>query len=99
MIKTSAAIPGKGVRVSKQLDEQTSDVVMQALIALERKNPGHARILALIDPEYSGFAAASDEEYAGTRPSGKNRRALNPRYSGAAEHQKGTGGICRARST
>jgi ABC-type phosphate/phosphonate transport system substrate-binding protein len=67
VIETSIEIPGKNICASNQLDPQTSDQVMQALVALDRKNSEHARILNLVFSDCSGFVAATDEEYNGIR--------------------------------
>jgi len=67
VIKTSIEIPEFNICASRQLDHQTSDLIKKALVALDRKERSHADILGTIDPGYSGFTAAADEDYDGIR--------------------------------
>jgi phosphonate transport system substrate-binding protein len=67
VIKTSMNIPEKTVCASKYLDQKTRDLILQALVALERSNAEHARILRGISQATSGFAAATDESFEGLR--------------------------------
>ncbi len=67
ILKTSIDVPEKNICVSRQLDRNTSDLIKQALVALNRKEAAHAEILGSLNPNYSGFEPASDEEYDGVR--------------------------------
>jgi methyl-accepting chemotaxis protein len=67
VLETSTEIPGKNICVPSQLDPQTSSQLMQALVALDRTNSEHARMLSMIASDCSGFAAATDAEYDGIR--------------------------------
>lgn len=67
ILKTSIDVPEKNICISKHLDKNTSDLIKQALLALNRGQEAHATILGSINPNYSGFEPASDEEYDGVR--------------------------------
>ncbi len=63
VIKASIEIPEYNFCASKHLDYKTSDLVKKALLFLDRKDKAHAEILDRMDPAYSGFAPAADEDY------------------------------------
>jgi phosphate/phosphite/phosphonate ABC transporter binding protein len=67
VLKTSIAVPEKNICASKHLDPQTSELIKNALVALDRKDRAHAEILGRVNPGYSGFEVAADEEYDGVR--------------------------------
>ncbi len=67
VIKTSIEIPEFNICVSKNLDRSAAEEIRKALVALDRKNGEQARVLALIDPDYTGFIAAEDSDYNGIR--------------------------------
>jgi methyl-accepting chemotaxis protein len=63
VIKTSAEIPEFNICVSKDLDRATADEIKKALLELERNTKEHGRVLVPIDPDYTGFMAAQDDDY------------------------------------
>lgn len=67
VLERSTEIPGRNICVSPQLDQQTSDLFKQALVALDHNTTEHASILGMIDADCMGFAVATDEEYDGLR--------------------------------
>jgi phosphate/phosphite/phosphonate ABC transporter binding protein len=67
VIKTSIEIPEYNICASKHLDRETSDLIKKALLGLDRKDRSHAKVLSMIDQDYSGFTAAADEDYDGIR--------------------------------
>jgi methyl-accepting chemotaxis protein len=67
VIKTSIEIPEFNICASRQTDSRAAELVKKALLALDRKDSTQARVLALIDPDYTGFVAAKDGDYDGIR--------------------------------
>jgi methyl-accepting chemotaxis protein len=67
VLKTSVEIPEFNICASKGLDAGTLESLRSALAALNRRNAGHAQVLAMIDQEYTGFVAAEDGDYDGVR--------------------------------
>ncbi|OGW36328.1 MAG: hypothetical protein A2X58_03970, partial [Nitrospirae bacterium GWC2_56_14] len=67
VLKTSGEIPEFNICASKGLDAGTLESIKKTLIALDRRNPGHAQVLAMIDQDYTGFASAEDGDYDGVR--------------------------------
>ncbi|MGE5173320.1 MAG: phosphate/phosphite/phosphonate ABC transporter substrate-binding protein [Betaproteobacteria bacterium] len=67
VIKTSIEIPEFNVSASRNLDRSAAEEIAKALVALDRNNDEQARLLALIDPDYTGFMAAEDSDYDGIR--------------------------------
>jgi phosphonate transport system substrate-binding protein len=67
VLKTSFEIPEFNICVSKDLDRTVAEELKKALLALDGSNKEHARLLSLIDPDYTGFAAAVDGDYDGIR--------------------------------
>ena len=67
VLKTSVEIPEFNICASKGLDAGTQESTRKALAALNRRNEGHAQVLAMIDQEYTGFVAAEDGDYDGVR--------------------------------
>ena len=66
-IKTSIEIPEFNICVSRTLDLPTADRLKQALRALDRKDADQARLLTMIDPDYTGFTDATDSDYEAIR--------------------------------
>ncbi len=66
-LKTSIDIPEFNICASKGLDAGVLETVKKALIALDPGNAGHARVLATIDHDYTGFVSAADGDYDGVR--------------------------------
>ena len=67
VLKTSIEIPEFNICASKKMDSRTGELIKSAFIALDRKDTVQARLLAMIDPDYTGFAAALDSDYDGIR--------------------------------
>ncbi len=63
VIKTSAEIPEFNICVSKDLEGATAGEIKKALLALDRNSREGANVLSLVDPDYTGFAAAEDGDY------------------------------------
>ncbi len=67
VLKTSAEIPEFNICASKDLDRTVAEELKKALLSLDANNREHARMLGLIDPEYTGFTEAADSDYDGVR--------------------------------
>ncbi len=67
IIRTSVEIPEFNICVSGNLDRSLAAALGKALIALNRDDREQARLLSLIDPDYTGFMAATDSDYDGIR--------------------------------
>ena len=67
VLKISAEIPEFNICASKGLDAATLESVKKALLALDRRNAGHARVLTMIDQDYTGVVSAEDGDYDGVR--------------------------------
>ncbi len=68
VIKVSIEIPGiQYLRFPAAGLTDERDLIKKALIALDRKDQVHARLLAQIDKEYTGFVSAADSDYDGIR--------------------------------
>jgi methyl-accepting chemotaxis protein len=80
VIKTSFEIPEFNICASKNVDEALMGQIKKSLIALNSTDKGHARLLSLIDQDYTGFAEAADSDYDAIR------KAMEtvPRTGGAA---------------
>jgi phosphonate transport system substrate-binding protein len=63
VIKTSFEIPEFNICASKNVDEALIGQIKKSLIALNSTDKGHARLLSLIDQDYTGFAEAADNDY------------------------------------
>lgn len=67
VLATSADIPEFNICVSRDLDRTVADELKKALLALNTDDPEQARLLSLIDPDYTGFTGAADGDYDGVR--------------------------------
>lgn len=67
IIHASAPLPPYNISAGKHVDEATIAKVREAFLALDPSNPAHAEVIQALDPQYSGFAPTSDEEYAVVR--------------------------------
>jgi phosphonate transport system substrate-binding protein len=67
VLKTSVEVPEFNICASKGLDAGTLESIKKTLIALDRRNAGHAQVLTAIDQDYTGFASAEDGDYDGVR--------------------------------
>jgi phosphate/phosphite/phosphonate ABC transporter binding protein len=67
VLKTSFDIPEFNVCVSKDLDRTVAAELKKALLALDANDSEQARLLGLIDPDYTGFTGATDGDYDGIR--------------------------------
>jgi phosphate/phosphite/phosphonate ABC transporter binding protein len=67
ILKTSAEIPEFNICVSRTMDRKISLDLKKALLSLKRENREQQELLALIDPEYTGFVSAKDDDYDGIR--------------------------------
>jgi len=67
IVQTSIDIPEFNFCSSRNLDANMAARIQKALIALDRNDAHHARLLAALDPDYTGFAAAVDSDYDGIR--------------------------------
>ena len=63
VIKTSFDIPEFNICVSKNVNEALMDQIKKSLIALNSADQRHARLLSLIDQDYTGFVEAVDSDY------------------------------------
>ncbi len=63
VIKTSLEIPEFNICASKNIDEALMGQIKKSLIALKSTDKGDARLLSLIDKDYTGFAEAVDSDY------------------------------------
>lgn len=63
ILYASPELPPYNVAVNKSLDEPSYNAIKQALLRLDRNNPEHRKVLDALDPNYDGFAPASDAEY------------------------------------
>ncbi len=66
-LKTSIDIPEFNICASRGLDAGVLETIKKALIALDPGNAVHARVLATIDRDYTGFVSAADGDYDGVR--------------------------------
>jgi phosphate/phosphite/phosphonate ABC transporter binding protein len=66
-LKISIEIPEFNICVSRTMDRPTAAALKKVLISLSRKNQQQGDLLALIDPDYTGFATATDGDYDGVR--------------------------------
>lgn len=64
IIYTSAALPPYNIAAGKHVDDATVAKVRDAFLALDPAKPAHAEVIQALDPQYSGFAPTSDDEYA-----------------------------------
>ncbi|MDA8424219.1 MAG: phosphate/phosphite/phosphonate ABC transporter substrate-binding protein [Nitrospiraceae bacterium] len=85
VIKTSVEIPEFNICVSKTLDRPTADRIKQALQALDRRDADQARLLTMIDPDYTGFADATDSDYETIRTIVEKLEGAEP-STGSATH-------------
>lgn len=67
VIHASAPLPPYNISAGKHVDEATVAKVREAFLALDPKQPEHAEVIRALDPQYSGFAPTSDQEYAVVR--------------------------------
>jgi len=63
VIKTSFDIPEFNICASKNVNEALMDQIKKSLIALNSTDRRHARLLSLIDQDYTGFVEAVDSDY------------------------------------
>ncbi len=63
VIKTSFDIPEFNICASKNVNKALMDEIKKSLIALNSTDKSHARLLSLIDQDYTGFAEAADSDY------------------------------------
>jgi phosphate/phosphite/phosphonate ABC transporter binding protein len=66
-VKFSEDIPEFNICASPQLDEEFSAALKDALCAITAETPEGAAILKSMNPGYTGFVEAADEDYAGVR--------------------------------
>ncbi len=67
VLKSSMEIPEFNICASRDLDPLTAENLKRALLAADRKDREQARMLELLDPDYTGFTAAVDGDYDGIR--------------------------------
>lgn len=63
VIHTSPPLPPYNIAVSRSVDEATRKKIRAALLKLSPANSEHAKVLKALDDGYTGFAAASEEDY------------------------------------
>jgi phosphonate transport system substrate-binding protein len=63
VIHTSPPLPPYNIAVNRALDDATRNKIRAALLKLSSSNPEHAKVLKALDEGYTGFAAASEEDY------------------------------------
>ncbi len=63
ILKISVEIPEFNICVSRTMDRSSVAALKKALLALSRANREQGELLALIDPDYTGFATATDGDY------------------------------------
>lgn len=55
------------ITVSPRVDERLLAQLRDAILRLDARNPEHYAVIKALDPDYTGFAAASDREYESAR--------------------------------
>lgn len=63
IIHTSPPLPPYNIAVSRSLSEPLRAKVRASLLKLSPANPEHLKVLTALDDGYTGFAAASEEDY------------------------------------
>lgn len=63
VIHTSEPLPSYVIAIRGDMGEKSVTELRQAFLALNKTDSSHQAILKALDPEYDGFAPASDAEY------------------------------------
>ncbi len=63
VIHASPDLPPYNIVVSRFIDEALYTALRRAFLKLDPSSPEHMRIIKSLDPNYSGFAPASDADY------------------------------------
>ncbi len=63
VLHASPDLPPYNIVVSRRIDEALYAALRRAFLKLDPANPEHLRIIKSLDPNYSGFAPASDADY------------------------------------
>ncbi len=63
VLKTSIDIPEFNICVTKDMDRTTAERIKRALTSMSRRDAEQAHSLTLIDPDYTGFMEAADNDY------------------------------------
>lgn len=77
VIKTSPDIPEFNICVNKDLPPETKELIKKAILELSDKTEEGAPVLKSIDPNYTGFIAASDRDYDGIKEMMKKLNLLH----------------------
>lgn len=62
-IKISAAFPEYMICVNKDFDPRLAEKIVNAILRLDYDHPGYRKILTSVEPYFTGFVRARDENY------------------------------------
>lgn len=63
VLYASPQLPPYNITASGSVDQALLEKMRKAFIKLDDKVPGHRAVIKSLDPEYSGFSTASDDDY------------------------------------